>query len=89
MGMERKGYTVYKREGVRSGTPVALSGTVSKITENVLVAGVILRMVKLTTPPSLTVYIVGSNPTSISVNKELHITPSMYEAQLYSEILRT
>ena len=42
----------------------------SKITENGLVAGVILRMVKLTTPPSLTVYIVGSNPTIITVIKK-------------------
>ena len=44
----------------------------SKITENDLVAGVILRMVKLTTPPSLTVYIVGSNPTIITVIKKNH-----------------
>ena len=44
----------------------------SKTTENGLVAGVILRMVKLTTPPSLTVYIVGSNPTIITVIKKNH-----------------
>ena len=60
---------VHNQEEGGSGTPVALSGTVSKITENGLVAGVILRMVKLTTPPSLTVYIVGSNPTIITVIK--------------------
>ena len=49
--------------------PVALSSTVLKITETVLVVGVSLRMVKLTTPPSLTVYIVGLNPTNTTANE--------------------
>ena len=53
-------------------TPVALPGTVLKITETVVVAGVSLRIVKLTTPPSLTVYIVGSNPTITTADETSH-----------------
>ena len=52
-----------KMAGEMMCIPVALPGTVLKITETVVVVGVSLRIVKLTTPPSLTVYIVGSNST--------------------------
>ena len=52
-------------------TPVALLGTVlvSKITETVVVVGVSLRMMKLTIPPSLIVYVIGWNPTITTVNE--------------------
>ena len=57
-------------EGEVVYTPIAVLPTVLKTTDTVLVAVVSLRMMKLTIPPSLTVYIVGSNPTITTVIKK-------------------